>query len=92
VCLDTLRSRESRRAEPLCVLVPDPIVRREDGIDPQHEAMLADSLGLALLVVLETLAPPSGCWLSRWRAGRSSKSTCSPTLRASANLLDCRAS
>jgi RNA polymerase sigma factor (sigma-70 family) len=57
VCLDILRSRKSRREEPLGARVPDPIVSREDGIDPEHEALLADSVGLALLVVLETLAP-----------------------------------
>jgi RNA polymerase sigma-70 factor (ECF subfamily) len=57
-----LRSRRSRREEPLGepqvgVHVPDPIVSRADGLDPEHEALLADSVGLALLVVLETLAP-----------------------------------
>src|SRR3989441_6466995 len=57
VCLDMLRSRESRREDPLGVHVPDPIVSREDGIDPEHEALLADSVGLALLVVLDTLKP-----------------------------------
>ena len=57
VCLDMLRSRKSRREEPLGAHVPDPMVSREDGIDPEHEALLADSVGLALLVVLETLAP-----------------------------------
>ncbi len=57
VCLNRLRSRKSRREEPLDVYVPDPIVRREDGPDPEHEAELVDSVGLALLVVLETLAP-----------------------------------
>jgi RNA polymerase sigma factor (sigma-70 family) len=57
VCLDMLRSRKSRREEPLGAHVPEPIVSREDGIDPEHEALLADSVGLALLVVLETLAP-----------------------------------
>jgi RNA polymerase sigma factor (sigma-70 family) len=57
VCLDMLRSRKSRREEPLGVHVPDPIVGRADAIDPAHEALLADSLGLALLVVLETLGP-----------------------------------
>src|SRR5262245_46913130 len=57
VCLDMLRSREPGREEPLDVHVPDPIVHREDGTDPEHEALLADSVGLALLVVLETLAP-----------------------------------
>jgi RNA polymerase sigma factor (sigma-70 family) len=57
VCLDMLRSRESRREEPLGVHVSEPIVRREDGIDPEQEALLADSVGLALLVVLDTLNP-----------------------------------
>src|SRR6266516_2991459 len=57
VCLDMLRSRNSRREEPLGVHVPDPIVSREDGIDPEQEALLADSVGLALLVVLDTLNP-----------------------------------
>jgi RNA polymerase sigma-70 factor, ECF subfamily len=57
VCLDMLRSRQSRREEPLEAHVPDPIVSRAEGIDPEHEALLADAVGLALLVVLETLAP-----------------------------------
>jgi RNA polymerase sigma-70 factor, ECF subfamily len=58
VSLDMLRSRKSRREESLGPYVPEPIVSREDGVDPEHEALLADSVGLALLVVLETLAPP----------------------------------
>jgi len=58
VCLDMLRSRKSRREEPLGAHMPDPILSREDEIDPEREALLADSVGLALLVVLETLAPP----------------------------------
>jgi RNA polymerase sigma-70 factor, ECF subfamily len=57
VCLNVLRSRVSRREQPLGVHVPDPIVSRVDGVDPEHEALLADSVGLALLVVLDTLAP-----------------------------------
>jgi RNA polymerase sigma-70 factor, ECF subfamily len=57
VCLDMLRSRKSRREESLGAQVPEPIVSGENGIDPEHEALLADSVGLALLVVLETLAP-----------------------------------
>jgi RNA polymerase sigma factor (sigma-70 family) len=58
VALNMLRSRKSRREEPLDAhLLPDPIVDRADGIDPEHEALLADSVGLALLVVLETLTP-----------------------------------
>src|SRR5215208_1497050 len=57
VCLDMLRSRRSRREEPLGPHVPDPIVSSADGIDPEDEVLLADSVGLALLVVLETLGP-----------------------------------
>ena len=57
VCLDMLRSRESRREEPLGASVPEAIMSREGGIDPEQEALLADSVGLALLVVLDTLAP-----------------------------------
>jgi RNA polymerase sigma factor (sigma-70 family) len=57
VCLNVLRSRKSRREEPMSVRVPDPIVGREDEFDPDHEVLLSDSVGLALLVVLETLAP-----------------------------------
>jgi RNA polymerase sigma factor (sigma-70 family) len=57
VSLDMLRSRRSRREEPFGPHVPEPIVSRENGVDPEHEALLADSVGLALLVVLETLAP-----------------------------------
>jgi RNA polymerase sigma factor (sigma-70 family) len=57
VSLNMLRSRKGRREEPLGVHMPDPIVDRADGTDPEHEALLADSVGLALLVVLETLSP-----------------------------------
>ncbi|GAA1543555.1 RNA polymerase sigma factor SigJ [Streptomyces albidochromogenes] len=61
VCLDMLRSRTSRREDPLDVHeyahVPDPVVSRADRADPEHQALLADSVGLALLVVLETLPP-----------------------------------
>jgi RNA polymerase sigma factor (sigma-70 family) len=57
VCLDLLRTRRSRREEPLGAHLPDPIVSRADGMDPEQEALLADSVGLALLVVLETLGP-----------------------------------
>jgi RNA polymerase sigma factor (sigma-70 family) len=56
VCLDMLRARTSRREEPLDTHVPDPVITRADG-DPESDAMLADSVGLALLVVLETLEP-----------------------------------
>src|SRR5688572_6851414 len=57
VCLDMLRSRTSRREEPLDADVPERTASRADGGDPEHEALLADSVGLALLVVLETLEP-----------------------------------
>src|SRR5262245_65765112 len=56
VCLDMLRTRTSRREDPLDTHVPDPQISRADG-DPESDAMLADSVGLALLVVLETLDP-----------------------------------
>jgi RNA polymerase sigma-70 factor (ECF subfamily) len=57
VSLNMLRSRGTRREEPLSTWVPDPIVTREDDADPEHQALLADSVGLALLVVLEMLGP-----------------------------------
>jgi hypothetical protein len=52
-----LRSRKSRREESLGARVPEPIAGRADGADPEQEALLSDSVGLALLVVLETLTP-----------------------------------
>jgi RNA polymerase sigma factor (sigma-70 family) len=55
--LDILRSRARHREEPLGVHIPDPIIDPADGTDPEHEALIADSVGLALLIVLETLAP-----------------------------------
>jgi RNA polymerase sigma-70 factor (ECF subfamily) len=57
VALNMLRARNTRREQPLDVHVPDPIIDPVDGSDPEHEALLADSIGLALLVVLETLTP-----------------------------------
>ena len=57
VCLDLLRSRDSRREEPLGAHLPEPIVSSEEDADPEHQALLGDSVGLAMLVVLETLAP-----------------------------------
>jgi hypothetical protein len=57
VSLNMLRSRQTRREEPWGPRIPEPIVDRADGTDPEHEALLADSVGLALLVVLETLPP-----------------------------------
>ena len=57
VCLNVLRSRKTRREEPMGVHVPDPVISRADGTSPEDEALLADSVGLALQVVLDTLAP-----------------------------------
>ncbi|MGW5361431.1 sigma-70 family RNA polymerase sigma factor [Actinopolymorpha pittospori] len=57
VCLDLLRSRRSRREEPIEPRLPDPIVSREDRNDPEYAALQADSVGLALLVVLDILTP-----------------------------------
>ncbi|GAA2394752.1 sigma-70 family RNA polymerase sigma factor [Dactylosporangium salmoneum] len=57
VCLNLLRARAQRREDPLDIHVPDPIVSPASGLDPEHEALLADSVGLALHVVLETLSP-----------------------------------
>ena len=57
VCLDMLRSRAARREEPLGVHLPDPVISQPDVLDPEQEALLADSVGLALLVVLDRLAP-----------------------------------
>src|SRR5215467_7532082 len=56
VSLNTLRSRKVRREEPLGVRMPEPIIDRTDGLE--HEALLGDAVGLALLVVLDTLTPP----------------------------------
>jgi RNA polymerase sigma-70 factor, ECF subfamily len=58
VSLNMLRSRRSRREEPFDEYMPEPIVDPAAGTDPEHQALLADSVGLALLVVLETLSPP----------------------------------
>ncbi|MEU8117344.1 RNA polymerase sigma factor SigJ [Spirillospora sp. NPDC049024] len=57
VCLDMLRSRTSRREDPLEERLPDPVIRPADGPDPEYEALVADSVGLALLVVLQSLTP-----------------------------------
>jgi RNA polymerase sigma-70 factor (ECF subfamily) len=57
VCLNLLRSRRARREEPTDFHVPDPVVTISDDADPEQEALLADSVGLALLVVLDTLGP-----------------------------------
>jgi RNA polymerase sigma factor (sigma-70 family) len=57
VALNMLRARRARREQPLEAHLPDPILQPADSRDPEHEALLADSVGLALLVVLETLSP-----------------------------------
>jgi RNA polymerase sigma factor (sigma-70 family) len=57
ICLDMLRSRTARREDALDTHVPDPVVSGPDGTDPEYQAVQADSVGLALLVVLDTLAP-----------------------------------
>jgi RNA polymerase sigma-70 factor (ECF subfamily) len=57
ISLNMLRSRKTRREEAFGVYVPEPVIDSTDGTDPEHEALLADSVGLALLVVLETLTP-----------------------------------
>jgi RNA polymerase sigma factor (sigma-70 family) len=57
VCLNMLRSRRTRRESSLETHLPDPIVSPEEGLDPEQEALLGDSVGLAMLVVLDSLAP-----------------------------------
>src|SRR5262245_4279025 len=57
ICLDMLRARRLRREDTLSTWLPEPVVTVEDGEDPERETVLADSVGLALLVVLETLTP-----------------------------------
>jgi RNA polymerase sigma-70 factor (ECF subfamily) len=57
ICLNSLRSRKKRREEPIDAHMPDPIVSAVNALGPEDEALLADSVGLALLIVLETLAP-----------------------------------
>ncbi|TCK25824.1 sigma-70 family RNA polymerase sigma factor [Pseudonocardia endophytica] len=57
ICLDMLRARASRREEPWEIHLPDPVVSAVDRDDPEHQAVLADSVALALLVVLDTLSP-----------------------------------
>src|SRR5215475_583347 len=57
VCLSMLRTRRARREEPIGLRLPDPIVDPADGADPEHDALVADSVGLAMFVVLDTLAP-----------------------------------
>jgi RNA polymerase sigma-70 factor (ECF subfamily) len=58
VALNMLRSRKTRREQPLDMHFPDPVIDAVDGTDPEHEALLSDSVGVALLVVLDALSPP----------------------------------
>jgi RNA polymerase sigma factor (sigma-70 family) len=58
VCLDMLRARRARREDLVGTWLPDPVIDGADGVAPEHEALLVDSVGLALLIVLETLSPP----------------------------------
>jgi RNA polymerase sigma factor (sigma-70 family) len=57
ICLNMLRARRSRPVEELVDRLPDPIIDSPEGSDPEHQALLADSVGLALFVVLDTLPP-----------------------------------
>jgi RNA polymerase sigma factor (sigma-70 family) len=57
ICLNVLRSRAARREEPIGPHLPDPILSPPNAVDPADEALIADSIGLALLIVLDTLAP-----------------------------------
>src|SRR5918992_6041895 len=57
VCLNVLRARNTRREESLDVRLPDPVISADGALHPEEEALLADSVGLALLVVLDTLSP-----------------------------------
>jgi RNA polymerase sigma factor (sigma-70 family) len=56
-CLDMLRARTARREQPQGVHLPDPVISAQDGLDPEQQALLAEGIGLALLVVLDTLTP-----------------------------------
>src|SRR6476659_7136893 len=58
ICLNVLRSRRTHPEEPLEVHVPDPVIDRTDAVQPEHQALLADAVGLALLTVVQTLPPP----------------------------------
>jgi len=58
ICLNILRTRRTHPEEPLEVHVPDPVIDRPDAVQPEHQALLADAVGLALLTVVQTLPPP----------------------------------
>jgi len=57
ICLNSLRSRKTRREDPVGAHIPDPIVSAVNAVGPEDDALIADSIGLALLIVLDTLAP-----------------------------------
>src|SRR5262245_19270054 len=57
VCLNMLRSRRARPEEPMDFRVPDPVISNADGMSPEDEVLLADAVGMALQVVLDTLTP-----------------------------------
>ncbi|MEU3598826.1 sigma-70 family RNA polymerase sigma factor [Streptomyces sp. NPDC006798] len=57
VCLNMLRSRTQRREDPLDIRLPEPVIAKPEGENPEYQAVLADSVGLAMLIVLETLSP-----------------------------------
>jgi len=67
VCLDMLRSRASRREEPLAPGLPEPIASDEDGLDPEHAAVVVDSVGLCRerARIRSPIAPVTGRWLRR---------------------------
>jgi RNA polymerase sigma factor (sigma-70 family) len=77
-CLHILRSRRHRREESLESRLPDPIVTADEKTDPEQETLLADSVGLALLIVLDCLTPPSG-WRSCYTTCSSCRSRRSPS-------------
>jgi RNA polymerase sigma factor (sigma-70 family) len=90
VCLDMLRSRKSRREDPIDTQVTEPSVVRGEGVDPEGEAVLADSVGVALLVVLDALTPAdawrSSCMIcSACRSARSLPSWDGRRLRPSSS-------
>src|SRR3954447_7796105 len=58
LCLDALRTRKSRREDPAGFRLPDPLVTPDDQLGPEQQALVADSIGLAMLVVLDELTPP----------------------------------
>lgn len=81
VCLNMLRARRARREQLSDVYVPDPIVSFEDGTGPEEEALVADSVGLALLVVLDALSPHRTASVRAARRVRRAVSAYKPRIR-----------